>query len=209
MNPFRRRLLPLFVVALTAVAPACTKDGGDEAARDTDRTTSTAAGAAPPPAALARPTLALTVSSVEANGTAPPDEATVAAVKQTLDGWLAAAVVGPLHSGAPAADLAPYFTPAALARLADPAVRASLVDEGLPPATKAITPEIADVLVSAVAGADGIVGVVVGRLDLKLRATGASSDVDIVHQGDLVLVFENEAWRIDSFQMHTARDSRA
>lgn len=202
-----RRFLLLFLAVVATVAPACSKsDDADKAApkRSAGETASTTAPPAPP----GPPALALNVSGVEANGTASPDEATVAGVKRTLDGWLAAAVVGPLHSGAPAADLAPYFTDAALERLADPAVRASLVDEGLPPATKAITPEVANVLLSAVAGADGIVGVVVGRLDLKLRATGANSDVDVVHQGDLVLVFDNEAWRIDSFQMHTARDSR-
>ncbi len=207
MHQIRRRLLLVFVVAVAGVAPACSKDG-DEKSAPSKTTGSTSGNAAATTAPPPLPTLALTVSGVESNGTTAPDDATIAGVKQTLDGWLATAVVAPLHSGAPAADLAPYFTVAALERLADPAVRASLVDEGLPPATKAITPEVANVLLSAAAGADGIVGVVVGRLDLKLRATGANSDVDIVHQGDLVLVFDNEAWRIDSFQMHTTRDSR-
>lgn len=201
-----RRLLLVFLAVVASVAPACSKDDDVKSAgpRSGRGGASTTAATTPP----GPPALALNVSGVEANGTAPPDEATVAAVKKTLDGWLTTAVVGPLHTGARAADLAPYFTAAALERLADPAVRASLVDEGLPPSTKAFAPEVANVLLSAVAGGDGVVGVVVGRLDLKLRATGASSDVDIVHQGDLVLVFDNETWRIDSFQMHTTRDSR-
>lgn len=207
MPRFRHVLPSLLVVLVAAAAPACSKDDAPSATGPTkDRAGGEASSTSAPPGP---PAIALNVSGVQANGTAPPDEATVAGVKQTLDGWLAAAVVAPLHSGAPAGDLSPYFTAAALERLTDPAVRASLVDEGLPPATKAIAPEVANVLVSAVAGSDGVVGVVVGRLDLKLRATGASSDIDVVHQGDLVLVFDNEAWRIDSFQMHTTRDSRS
>lgn len=193
-----RRLLTLLLAA-ALVAGGCSRSGDDDRSA-AEATTSTTAAA---------PVIGVTVTGVAANGTALPDEATVAAVKQTLDAWVAAAVVAPLHSGAPAGDLSAVFTAAALERLGDPAVRASLVDEGLPPATTAITADAADAALASVAGTDGVVAVIAARVDLRIHAVGPTSDVDVAHQGDLVLVPEGDAWKIDSFTMRTSRDSRA
>lgn len=198
-----RRLLTT-VALVAALAAGCSKDAKDDATAKKATTTTTATAAAGPP------TLQFTVTETDPNGTKPPDEAAMASIKKTLDGWLASAVVAPLHSGQPAPDLAPLFTPAALERLADPAVRATLVDEGLPPATSAITAELANVLLSTVAGADEVLAVVGARIDVKVRAVGPTLDVDVVHQGELVLAPEPDgSWRIESFAIHTARDSRA
>lgn len=205
-----RRLLPL-VVALAVAAGglgACSKgkggkddNGGVESAGRT--TTSAAAQAAPP-------TIGVTITGVDPNGTRPPDDATVAAVKATLDAWIATAVVGPLFTGQPAGDLSKLFTPAALERLAaDPAVRATLVDEGLPPATKAITAERANVGLFTVAGPDEVVAVIGAQIDLLLRAEGPTMDVNVNHYGEVVLVQEADGWKIDSFAVEAARDSRA
>lgn len=192
-------LAALGVVA--ALAGGCSKDTKD-AAPAKRATTTTAAPGAPP-------TLAFTVTETNTNGTKGPDEAQLAAIKKTLDGWLAGAVVAPLHSGQPAPDLAPLFTAPAFERLADPAVRATLVDEGLPPATTSITSEVANVLLSTVAGPDEVLAVVGARIDVKVRAVGPTVDVDVVHQGELVLApHDDGSWRIESFAIHTARDSR-
>jgi hypothetical protein len=95
-------------------------------------------------------------------------------------------------------------------RLADPATRATLVDEGLPPATTSIAAEVANVLLSTVAGPDEVLAVVGARIDLKVHAVGPTLDVDVVHQGELVLAPQDDgSWRIESFALHTARDSRA
>jgi hypothetical protein len=202
-----RRLLATALVAAVAVTgAACSKkkDGdGDAKARPTTTTTAATAAA---------PTVALTVAGVDANGTKTPDDATVAAVKAALDGWVATAVVAPLHSGQPAGDLSPYFTAAALERLnADPAVKAALVDEGLPPATKALTADKAEIKLASVAGPDEVVAVVAAQLDLKLHSVGATHDVDVVHYGELVLVQDAPGgpWKIDSFDLHSPKDSRA
>lgn len=191
------------VLALAAVLLAgCSKDK-DDAAPAGKKPATTTSVAAPP-------TLQFTVTETNANGTKPPDEATLAAVKQTLDGWLASAVVAPLHSGQPAPDLSPLFTAPAFERLADPATRATLVDEGMPPATTSIAAEVANVLLSTVAGPDEVIAVVGARIDVKVHAVGPTLDVDVVHQGELVLVPEADgSWRIESFALHTARDSRA
>ena len=202
-----RRPLVAAVVAALVVAGlgACSKsssDEGDRQARPTSTTSSTALAA--PPA------IGIDISGVEANGTQPPDDATVAAVKKTLDTWLATAVVGPLFTGQPAGDLAPAFTPAALERIAaDPAARSTLVAEGLPPATTSITKERATAALSSVAGPDGVVAVVAASLDILLRATGPTMDVDVNHYGDVVLVQEADGWKIDSFTITTQQDSRA
>lgn len=205
----RSRPLPLLVAALSLVVGvlgACSKDDGDDAkapARTT--TTSTTTPAAPP-------TIGVTITGVDANGTKPPDEATVAAVKATLDTWLASAVVGPLFTGQPAGDLSGLFTPAAIERLAsDPAARPSLVDDGLglPPASTAITAERANVALASVAGPDEVVAVIAAQLDILLRAQGPTLDVDVNHHGEVVLVADDGTWKIDAFSVTAARDSRA
>ena len=199
-----RRLLATLTVTAVLLS-GCSKDKDDDgrATSKEPATTTTAAAAGPP-------TLQFTVTETNPNGTKPPDEAAMASIKKTLDGWLAAAVVAPLHSGQPAPDLAPLFTPPALERLADPAVRATLVDEGMPPATTSITAEIANVLLSTVAGPDEVLAVVGARIDVKVHAVGPTLDVDVVHQGEIVLIPEPDGtWRIESFALHTARDSRA
>jgi hypothetical protein len=197
-----RRIAAIPVALLLLVAPACSKDKPDGTAAPKAKRAPTTTAAAP-----AAPTVAFTVTGTDDNGTKGPDDATLAAVKQTMDGWLATAVVAPLHSGQPAGDLSPLFTQAALDRLADPAVRATLVDEGIP-AAKTITADTANLLVTSVAGPDEVVAVVGARIDVKVHTVGATHDVDVVHQGELVLVPDGPGWKIDSFAVHTARDSR-
>jgi hypothetical protein len=202
----RRLLATALVAALALGGAACSKkeDGDDGAAKPAKTTTTTSAAAA-------APTVALTVTGVDANGTKTPDDATVAAVKAALEGWVATALVAPLHTGQPAGDLSPYFTAAALERLnADPAVKATLVDEGLPPATKALTADKAEAKLYSVAGPDEVVAVVAAQLDLKLHSVGASHDVDVNHYGELVLVQDAPGgpWKIDSFDLHSPKDSR-
>jgi hypothetical protein len=202
-RPFALVLVALVLAGGTVLGGACSKDKADAPARST--TTSTSATDPPGP-----PTIGVTVTGVDPNGTAPPDEATVAAVKATLDSWLAVAVVGPLFTGQPAGDLSGVFTPAALERLAtDPAARPSFVDEGLEPATTAITAERANVALASVAGPDEVVAVIAAQLDIQLRAQGPTMDVDVNHHGEVVLVHDGGTWKIDAFSVTAARDSRA
>ena len=198
------RLVAALALAVLLVA-GCSKDKDDDGKAARKKPTTTTTAAAPP----GPPTLQFTVTETTDNGTKGPDEAQLASIKKTLDGWLANAVVAPLASGQPAPDLAPLFTPAAFERLADPAVRATLVDEGMPPATTSIAAEFANTSLATVAGADEVLAVVAARIDVKVHAVGPTLDVDIVHQGELVLAPEADgSWKIESFTIHTARDSR-
>lgn len=189
------------VVALAGLA-ACSKDDDEKASSPSKSTTSTAL-AAPP-------TIEVTISGVEPNGTQPPDEATLVAITSSLEAWLATAVVGPLFTGQPAGDLASIFTAAALERLGtDPAARSTLVVEGLPPASRSIEAERANVALSTVAGPDGAIAVVTASLDILLHAVGPTLDVEVNHYGDLVLVQEADMWKIDAFEVTARQDSRA
>ena len=192
--------LALVLALVLALAAGCSKDkDADGASGKRGATTTT----------VAPPTLQFTVTDTDTNGTKAPDDTQLAAIKQTLDGWLARAVVAPLHTGRPAPDLTPLFTAAALERLSDPAVRATLVDEGMPPASSSITADVATVLLSTVAGPDEVLAVVGARIDVKVHAVGPTLDVDVVHQGELVLAPEPDGtWKIEAFAIHTARDSR-
>ncbi|HVM09051.1 MAG TPA: hypothetical protein VM345_11345 [Acidimicrobiales bacterium] len=201
------RRSPAFVAALVAmtlalvtVSAACSSSDDEDAVPTTTTTTEL----------TAQPTLAWTIGEVDPQGTAPPAEDVIAAVKATLDAYLAQAIVGPLYTGQPAGDLSAVLSPAALERIAaDPAARATLVDEGMPPATKEITATVANAGLRTVAGPDGAVAVVGAHLDLVLHAVGPAIDVDIVRKGEVILTQENGSWRIDSFQLRTQRDSRA
>ena len=184
-----RLLLASFALAFLA---ACS---GREAAETTSTTTSTVAPVA----------VALTLTSVEPNGTAPPSNEVIAGVEGTLNRYIAGAVIQPLQTGAVPPELPELFTPAAAARLGAED-RASLVDEGLPRFPR-IDPLVATFGVSTIADGDGLVGVVVARLDLQVRASRKKTAVDIVRQGDFVLVPDPAGWKIDSYQIHAARDT--
>ena len=194
----------VFLVALVVLLGACSKDKDDGAREATPERSTTTTGLTEPPA------LAWTLGPIDAQGTAPPGDDVVAAVKTTLDAYLAQAVVGPLFTGQPVVDLSTVLSPAALERFtADPAARATLADEGMPPATKEISATRAEAQLSSVAGPDGVPAVIAARLDLLVHAVGPTMDVDINRYGDVTLVAEAGGWRIDSFQLKTTRDSRS
>lgn len=198
-----RRLLAVALAAGLILGGACSrgKGGRDEGAPTAPATTAA-------PRSTGPPTLSFTITAVDSNGTQPPDDATVAAIKAALDRWAAAAVVAPLHSGQPAGDLSGVFSPPVVERLADPAVRAVLVDESLPPASEEITAPTATATLSTVATPEGAVAIAAAHLDFRVHAVGPSVDIDIAHLGEFVLVPHGDVWKIESFAMQAIRDSR-
>lgn len=198
----RLRLAGLVVAAALALVAAISFVARFRSDGDAVATSSTTSTTAPQP-------ITFTVTNVDPNGTAAPSDDVVAAVKRTLDAYVALGVVAPLRTGEPAADLSTVLTTDALAQLDDPKARGALLDEGLPPATKAVTASAATAALSSVAGPDGAVAIVAARIDLRLRAQTGVAVVDIVRQGDLVLTPgpEPDGWRIDSFLLHAERNS--
>jgi hypothetical protein len=201
MTPRKYSALLVALVVLVVLLGACSKDNDDASPARTTTTTTTAPSGPP--------TLAWTVGDIATHGTAAPGDDVIAAVKTTLDNYLAQAVVAPLYTGQPVVDLSMVLSPAALERFnADPSARATLADEGMPPATEAITAERANVQLASVAGPDGIPAVIAARLDLLVHAVGPGLDVDINRYGDVTLVSEEGGWRIDSFKLRADRNSR-
>ncbi len=185
---------PVVVIALVALAAACSGGGSEPAAPPPTE---------PPPATIAWEFIGGEVHAVRPPTPGLPDDVT-AKVTATLERYLADAVVGPLQSGQPAADLGPVFTGPVLVRVNGPD-RAALVDEGLPPAPR-LRSEAATAHVATLAGEDQAVTVAAAAIILRLHTGGADS-VAIVRTGDLVLVPEGDGWKIDGYDIRTTRDS--
>jgi len=150
------------------------------------------------------------VSSVEVQSVNQPPPALPdgvrAKVMATLDAYVDRATAAPLRSGSHAGDLAALFTSAAAARI-DGLDRPALVDEGLPGDTDVRT-EASAVKLAALVGPDNAVEVVTATIDVRLQVTGEGI-LAITRTGDLVLVPDGGAWKIDGYDLRTARDSGA
>ena len=156
------------------------------------------------------PAIHVHLAPIDANDTKPPGDDVIAKVQTTLDRYIAAAVVAPLRTAMPAPDLSPVFTGNVLARLAPGTPdRASLIDEGFPAASTAITADAATGLITSVAGPDEATGVIGIHLDLQIHAVGPTADFDVVRGADFILVPDGNDWKIDAFLVHAGRDSRS
>lgn len=185
------RLRSLVLAALVAAVPACSSG---------HRT----AGSPPPPGGP--PAFTVTGVDVRSAGVPPPPfpDDVRARVVDLLDRYLDQAVVGPLRSGDPAGDLGGLFTAPALAAVGS-ADRPALVDEGLPGSSDLRT-DAATARLGALLGPDNSVVVVVASLDLRLRK-GGGDPVTVARSGDLVLIPDGPGWKIDGYDVRTARDS--
>jgi hypothetical protein len=157
------------------------------------------------------PVVHVALAPLDANNTKPAGDDVIAKVQATLDRYVADAVVAPLRTAAPPPDLSAVFTGNVLARITPGSPeRASLVDEGFPAASTAITPDAANAVITSVAGPDEVPGLIGVHLDLKIHAVGPTADFDVVHSADFVFIDDADAgeWKIDAFQAHAGRDSR-
>ena len=168
----------------------------------------TAPEPAPAPNPTTPPAIHLEVAATTIDGSDPPGDDVVAGVSQALDRYVATAIVAPLASGQPVADLSPAFTASAAAEIAaDASLRATVLDEGLPPATREISAPRATAILDAVNGPGGT-DLVGARIGLTVHAAGPGLDVDIARDGELVLVAEGGAWKIDVVHLRTERNTR-
>lgn len=191
-------------MALIGVAgtPGCSGDD-DEKAKGKE----TPAGPASPAPAFAFNILAAEVRSPAPQ--APPfPEDLKGAVKASLDTYLANGVVGPLSTGKPPAGLDNLFSLAAGVRLAPGQPdRAVMLEEGQPVSGK-VTQDKADVRLTALLDPGGAPAVVTAIVDIALTVKGKGTTLTVARGGELALVFENNSWRIDSFDLRTVRDTR-
>lgn len=154
----------------------------------------------------AAPTFAVTDAEVQSvNQPAPtlPDDVRTMVVA-TLDSYVDRAMVGPLRSGERAGDLGSLFTAPAAARVDGPD-RAAMIDEGMSKAS-GVQGLASTARLGALAGPDGDIAVVTATIDLRLQTTG-DDPLTIARTGDLVLVADGGAWKIDGYDLSTTRDS--
>lgn len=159
-------------------------------------------------AAIALPAVTFTVASFDVEGAADPAsvERVKAAVVATLSRYLEAAVLTPVLSGGPAGDLAPLFTARAAEHMAATADRNAFVDEGLPPAPR-VVPLVSGLHLAGLADQKGEVVLVSAHMDLKLAADAGGTTIVIDRGGDLLLVPDGDAWKIDSYRVRVTRDT--
>lgn len=201
-SPRRWPALLLLVVAL-AVAGSCS-DGDDD-----DKTAATATTPEGQPAPLAGFAFSLTGADVHAaNPQAPPfPEDVKGAVKASLDAWLSRGIVLPLRTGQPPAGLEGVLTGAAAGRLVPGQPdRAAVLEEGTPVSGK-VTQDRANAKLTALLDPGGAVAVVTAQVDLGVTVKGKGTTLKIARAGEIGLVFDNNAWRIDSYDLRTARDT--
>ncbi|PLS76316.1 MAG: hypothetical protein CYG61_02675 [Actinobacteria bacterium] len=187
---------------LAVVVTAGCSGGGDDAEKK-----AVAPDAGEPAAAFA---FTVTGADVQSAAPQPPPfpEDVKAAVKASLDTYLVNGVAAPLQTGKPPGGLEGVFTGAAGARLAGGQPdRLALLEEGQPVSGK-VTQDRADARLTALTDPAGAVAVVVSQLDFALTVKGKGTTLTVARTGEMALVFDNNAWRIDSFDLRTARDTR-
>jgi hypothetical protein len=196
------RLL-LVALAVGSLLAGCSGGGGDEGADSPQSSTSE------PTATDAPAKVAVTAVHVQAMAPqAPPFPADVrTAVQASLDAYLAKGVVRPLETGKPAAGLESVFTEAAQARLAGPGPdRAAVLEEGEPLSGK-VRQDRANAILTALTAPGGEVVLVTAQLDLAHTVEVDDRSVAVVRSGEVVLI-PHGGWRIDAFDMRTARDTQ-
>ncbi|MEO7836553.1 MAG: hypothetical protein ABIS21_02790 [Acidimicrobiales bacterium] len=197
--PYRRRPALLLAALLVVFAAAGCSGGGDDVG-----------GGKKAGAGAKTGSFAFTLAGTEVQSPAPQPppfpEDVKAAVMASLDAYLANGVAAPLQSGKPSSGLEAAFTGAAIGRLAvSGPERAALLEEGTPVSGK-VTQARATAKLTALMDPAGAVAVVVSQLDFALTVKGKGTTLTVVRTGEMALVFDNNAWRIDSFDLRTARD---
>lgn len=153
-------------------------------------------------------TFRLVAAEVPAASGAPLPDVVLSGVLATLNRYLDSAVVSPLRTGTVAADLASIFTPAAALRLTGPD-RATLVDEGLPPAGRGLGVDDAAVTLTGLLDNDGSISVVAARVDLTVRTGSGPASTRVARSGELVLVPDVGSWKIDGYDLRVTREPLA
>lgn len=130
-----------------------------------------------------------------------------AGVYNTMNAYIDRAVVTPLRSGQPPPMemLAPLFTPAALER-ATGVDRAALVEEGTT-LSGAVRGDRVDTAFVLLTDREGRPVVVNASVDVVLSVDAADGGVALARTGQVVMTFDEQGWRIDSYDIRTARDS--
>ncbi|MGH9177529.1 MAG: hypothetical protein ACRD0N_03110 [Acidimicrobiales bacterium] len=200
MPGFSRPLLAALVVG--SLLAGCSGGGDEDAGSPQKATPETTTTKAPARVAV----MGTKVEAMAPQAPAFPAEVQ-SAVQATLDAYLAKGVVRPLETGEPATGLEPVFTEAALARLAGPGPDRSAVLEEGEPLRGTVRPDRANATLTALTAPGGEVVLVTAQLDLAHTVEADDRAVAVVRSGEVVLI-PYGGWRIDAYDMRTARDTQ-
>jgi len=125
-------------------------------------------------------------------------------VLDTLTRYVQLAVAAPLSGTTHPVAVEQFLTAQATTSLT-PEGRAVLTDEGVP-AMQSAQSSTDSVTLTGLLGADSQTSVVSAHLELVIGGTTSGVPASIKRSGDLTLIPENGAWRIDAFDMSVERD---
>ena len=126
-------------------------------------------------------------------------------VLATLNRYLDGAVVAPMRSGRAAADLPAIFTATAAQRLAGPD-RSTLVEEVVSGASRSGRVDDAAAKLTGLLDPGGSILLVAAKVDVVLRTGAAGAETRVARSGELVLVPDGGAWRIDGYDLRVTRE---
>lgn len=201
--PRRRRALALTAaaVALVAVAAAGALVYASRPA-PTKRAAADAATAATLPPIT---TFRLAGEEVPATGATSLPGSVLNGVLVTLNRYLDGAVIAPMRSGRVAADLPSIFTASAAQRLGGPD-RATLVEEVAPGASRRGSVDDASARLTGLRESGGSILMVAAKVDVVLRTGASGAETRVARSGELVLVPDGGAWRIDGYDLRVTRE---
>jgi hypothetical protein len=149
-------------------------------------------------------TFRLTGAEVPATGATSLPGPVLNGVLATLNRYLDGAVVSPMRSGRAAADLPGIFTATAAQRLAGPD-RATLVEEVEPGAGRGRVDD-ASARLTGLLDSGGSILMVAAKVDVVLRTGASGAETRVARSGELVLVPDGGAWRIDGYDLRVTRE---
>lgn len=206
-RPLRRLLWVVLVVAMLA---ACSSgDDGDSGGGDGPDGAGQPSGGGE--GGDGEGPINFTISEVRVSSMAPQPgpfpEDVWASVAQLLNAYLARAMVDPLRSGEPPGGLEPLFTPPALERLNGPD-RASMIEDRISPVSGTVSADRANTILTLLTDRGGSPVLVNASLDIVLTVRSDDNAVEVARNGEVVLIQDDHGWRIDSYDMKVARDTK-
>jgi hypothetical protein len=186
-------------ISVRTMAPTTTTSAGTSTTRPAPTTTTVAGGVS-----IAAPTVSAVATESAAGEEGKLDPTLQSQVLDTVTKYVQLAITAPLAGSTTPVAVDQFLTAQATTALTADR-RAVLTEEGVPPMQSAQA-TTNTVTITGLVGTDSQMGVVSAHLDLVIAGTTNGVASSIKRSGDLTLVPDNGAWRIDAFDMSVERD---
>jgi hypothetical protein len=201
--PGRRRALALTgaVVALVALVAAAALVFASRSAPTKRAAADASTSATLPPVTTFR----VAGEEVPAAGATSLPGPVLNGVLATLNRYLDGALMSPMRSGRSPADLPAIFTASAAQRLGGPD-RATLVEDVAPGASRSGRVDDASARLTGLLDSGGSILMVAAKVDVVLRTGASGAETRVARSGELVLVPDGGAWKIDGYDLRVTRE---